>query len=129
MFENITIEEYMQLTPAQRESQVKKEKLLELLELQLTRQNVADVGVNELKVMISDAVKDAVTNLNDEIGACKKEVGDWKDQLRKVEDESKVLKKVISDQQRLLESGKKDKVKNIFISGIPNSIDGGHRNR
>ena len=51
MFEEITIEEYLQLAPAQRKS-VKKDKWLELLETQLTRQNVVGVGVNELKIMI-----------------------------------------------------------------------------
>ena len=124
MFENVTIEDYMQLTPAQRKTQVKKEKLLELLELQLTRQNVAGVGVHELKVMITDAVKDSVGELKDEIKGYRKEVDDLKQQLKTVEDERKTLKKVISDQQRFLETVKKDKVKdNIFISGIPNAMD------
>ena len=119
----------MQLTPAQRKTQVRKEKLLELLEQQLTKQNVADVGVNELKTMITDAVKDSVAELKDEIKGYRKEVDDLKKQLKTEEDEIKTLKKVISDQQRFLETVKKDKVKdNIFISGVPNSMDIGGTN-
>ena len=129
MFEEITIEEYLQLTPAQRKTQVKKEKLFELLEFQLTRQNVVGVGVDELKIMISDAVKDAVGGLADEIDGFKTEVGQLKNKLKEVEDESKVLKKVISDQQKFLETVKKEKVRdNVFISGIPNSMNIGGTN-
>ena len=65
--------------------------------------------------MISDAVKgaiaDAFTELEVEVNGYKKEVIDLKDHIRIVEDERKVLNKVISDQQRFLETVKKDKVK------------------
>jgi hypothetical protein len=117
------MEEYLELTPAQRKL-VKKDKIHELLELQLTRHNVSGVGVEELKLMISGAVKEAIGELKDEIGGFRKEVDDLKDELNTIKDERNTLKKVISEQQKFLETLKRDKVKdNIFIAGIPNSLN------
>ena len=123
MYENVTLDEYLQLNPAQRKN-VKKGKLFELFELQLTKQNVPDVGVNELKVMLTDVVKDAVAELKDEINGYRQEVNDLKDQLKDATNERNTLKKVVSEQQKFLETLKRDKVKdNIFISGIPNTLN------
>ena len=128
MYENVSMEEYLKLNSAQRKN-VKKAKLFELLELQLTKQNVSDVGVNELREIISDVVKDAVVELKDEINGYRQEVSDLKDQLKDATNETNILKKVVSEQQKFLEWLKRDKVKdNIFISGIPNTLDIGGDN-
>ena len=92
MYDNITMDGYMQLTPAQRK-QVKKEKIQELLEAQLNKQNVPGVGVDELKVLISESVKEAIVELKDEINGFRREVDDLKEELRTVKDERNTMKK------------------------------------
>ena len=57
MYENITIEQYIDLAPAER-TKVKKDKLHELLNQQVARRNLPHDG--DLKTLISDAVREAM---------------------------------------------------------------------
>ena len=118
MYENISIQN---LSAAQRKK-VPKDKIHELLETQLGQQNLP-IG-ETLKTLISEAVKEAVGTLYDDVQGLKVEMEEVKDELKNIKTERDTLKKVVSEQQKFLESVRRDKVKdNIFMSGIPNSMN------
>ena len=118
MYENITIEEYINLTPAERKK-VKKDKVHELLDEQVARRNLPHDG--DLKTLISDAVREA---MKDDVIALQTDVAELKDELKLIKEERDQMKKVISEQQKFLETVRRDRSKNnLFMSGIPNSFE------
>ena len=121
MYENITIDEYVNLSPAERKK-VKKEKVHELLDEQVKRRNLPHDG--DLKTLISEAVREAMTTVHDDVKGLQTEVTVMREELKVVKDERNQMKKVISEQQKYLETIRRDRTKdNVFISGIPNSLD------
>ena len=55
---------------------------------------------------------------------CMSEIQSVRDELEKANGDISTLKKVINEQQKFMESSKRDLIKNnVFISGIPNHLE------
>ena len=61
--------------------------------------------------------------VRDDVIALQTDVAELKDELKSIKEERDQMKKVISEQQKFLETVKRDRSKNnVFMSGIPNSL-------
>ena len=120
-YDNITVEEYMALTVAQKKL-VKKDKVQSMLDDQLQERNLNDAN---LKRLITDTITKSIEavkkDLKEELGA---EINELREQIDKAEQEIKSFKKVITEQQKFMESSKRDKMRNkVFMAGIPNELN------
>ena len=93
-----------------------------MLDEQLQERNLNDAS---LKRLITDTITksiDAVKkDLKEELGA---EINELREQIDKSEQEIKSFKKVITEQQKFMESSKRDKMRNkVFMAGIPNDLE------
>ena len=120
MYDQISLEEYVNLTPAQKKL-VKKDKLAELLDKQLQNRNLDN---DNLKKLITDTITKSIDALKREIKEeMNAEVKALKDQLEEADKERQLLKKVVSEQQNFLEGSKREKMKNkVYIAGVPDEL-------
>ena len=134
-----SLKEYARLSETQK-SKVKREQLKLIVDNQLkdNERVPLDVNTDDIRDVITEVVSAAVENvlaikikeiveeitgiLKTETIAISKDVTTLREELTTFADEHKVIKKVIFEQQKCLESLKREKIRNnVFISGIPNS--------
>ena len=139
-----TLDEYARLSDTQK-CKVNKTQLKQIVDNQLTaNQQVSSNGnTDNIRDVISEVVSAAVEKiigikikeivdeikgiLNVDREALNEEVTTLRGELNGITDEHKIMKKVMHEQQKCLESLKHEKIRNnAFISGIPNktTIDG-----
>ena len=114
MYENISLGEYLNLSPAQKKN-VKKERVQQLLDEQLQQRNLSD---ENLKKLITDTITKSIESLRMEITQeLKTEIKDLQERVEVAEEEMNVLKKVA------VEMTKRNAMKGkVFVSGIPGSL-------
>ena len=133
----VTLEEYSKLTEVQKKK-LHKDQLKTLVDNHLlinqplTIDNPDDIR-NLIINTVTESVEKAIDNKAKElveaaINGIKVEYDDelktLRNDLETVTNENKVIKKIISEQEKFLETVRTDKIKNnIFISGIPNRVN------
>ena len=76
-----------------------------------------------LAIKIKEIVDDLKGILSADINPLKAEVKNLRDDLNESSEQCKAMKKVLLEQQKALESLKREKNRNnVFISGIPNAV-------
>ena len=119
-YDNITVDEYVNLTAGQKKL-VKKDKVQSLLDDQLQARNLNN---ESLKKLITDtftlSIEAIKKELKEELQA---EIKELREKVDKADDETKILKKVIVEQQKFLEGAKREKMQSkVFMSGIPEEL-------
>ena len=117
-YDNITVDEYVNLTAGQKKL-VKKDKVQSLLDDQARNLN------NEsLKKLITDTITLSIEAIKKELKEeLQAEIKELREKVDKADDETKILKKVIVEQQKFLEGAKREKMQSkVFMSGIPEEL-------
>ena len=120
----ITLQQYTAMNTTQRQK-VNKPDLLALLNSQIGQPVVLpeDTLRNIIKDTIDRSIEEKIPNdLGKVIENMKK---DYDDRIETLQEDNKLLKKTILEQQKFLEGAQREKTKNnVFVTGIPETFTG-----
>ena len=77
-----------------------------------------------MKKLITDTITNSIETVKNELKEeLQGEIDGLKEQLEEADGERKELKKVVVEQQKFLESAKREKMRNkVYMSGIPKQL-------
>lgn len=116
-----TIEQYSAL-PVSRRKKLNKDELMVILESQIGSPALVpeDTFRNILKDTIDRSLDDKILEFNNMIDEA---TGPLKSDIETLKKDNKVLKQIISEQQKFIESIKRDTIKdNVYITGLPKTM-------